>query len=709
MSDKNSIKAITLDDVESHLKLLTTEFHCKRCNQTDFINRNVYELHLRSHDVADKITSEGINEEIPTCEHCGKAFSKKWHLQQHLKIHTGERAHQCTYCGWRFTRKSDLTKHIRIHTGKEFQCHICEKKFTRKWDHDVHVKTHSGECLHTCHLCGKTFTWKRCLIEHVRYHTGEKPYQCEVCQRRFTTKTHLNEHKRTHTGEKPYQCLRCMKYFAHKSSAKKHACAWERKNLSMHMKGLSERTGINSEPISWVKMTNTKRSKIGFSNDFDSNGMPVNVNETTSSSCTTPTVETTHLAKVSELVLTAENHPIVDENIQMQRDLQQQDEHIQMCFSEDVSPVILVSSIDTQDCSMVTKEHALKMNTGVDGYEEMLRQEYVPTPGDDSSQNITRNDVVEDNEAVINESEDNTLKEQSAMHDGSRKHICTKCGKGFFHSKHLWEHLKIHSGERPHRCVYCGWRFTRKSDLTKHVRIHTGKEFQCNLCGKWFTRKSALEEHIKVKHHGIATYHCDICNKKFKYRNILVEHKRYHTGEKPFQCRECRKCFTTKSHMREHQRTHTGEKPYTCKKCGKHYAHRSTVNKHSCNWVKKQLTETSKTEAVHPVGILTNTHHVPVAECAHSGDVQYDNSLINVYYNTSHIVINNSLVEPYYAEIELNPPELYLSNPIIDLNENKDDATFYEHETETLCNIIEQKSILQMEDHGIEMLRVKFT
>ena len=56
------------------------------------------------------------------CEECGKVFSKKGHLDRHVRtIHQGvkDESEPCPHCGKVFTTKSSLEPHIEaVHKGK---------------------------------------------------------------------------------------------------------------------------------------------------------------------------------------------------------------------------------------------------------------------------------------------------------------------------------------------------------------------------------------------------------------------------------------------------------------------------------------------------------------------------------------------------------------------------------------------------------------
>ncbi|XP_060242774.1 zinc finger protein Aiolos isoform X3 [Meriones unguiculatus] len=101
-------------------------------------------------------------------------------------------------------------------------------------------------------------------------------------------------------------------------------------------------------------------------------------------------------------------------------------------------------------------------------------------------------------------------------------------------------------------CDVCGLSCLSFNVLMVHKRSHTGERpFQCNQCGASFTQKGNLLRHIKL-----------------------------HTGEKPFKCHLCNYACQRRDALTGHLRTHSVEKPYKCEFCGRSYKQRSSLEEH---------------------------------------------------------------------------------------------------------------------------------
>ncbi|PSN42276.1 hypothetical protein C0J52_12874 [Blattella germanica] len=199
--------------IHQQRKHSSQNFSCSYCDKT-FRNDMSMRVHERSHTkmIDDKTEPS--------------SFRSRFHLSEHMNVHTGRRPYACNVCGKHFHKKIQLRQHGSAHSGiQPFKCHLCGVRFNRRGNMTQHIKRHDRERKYSCRVCNEGFATLGAVLSHRKKHTKEEvensiknmntvddpeqvAYKCEVCGKLLAKKDSLAIHMRSHTGEKPFECGR---------------------------------------------------------------------------------------------------------------------------------------------------------------------------------------------------------------------------------------------------------------------------------------------------------------------------------------------------------------------------------------------------------------------------------------------------------------------------------------------------------------------
>lgn len=109
-----------------------------------------------------------------------------------------------------------------------------------------------------------------------------------------------------------------------------------------------------------------------------------------------------------------------------------------------------------------------------------------------------------------------------------------------------------------HRCEYCGKVDKYPSKIRAHMRTHTGeKPFKCEICGMAFSQKTPMRLHLR-RHLNQTPYPCEMdgCAERFVSRSLLKQHiEKKHLMKKKFVCRSgCGRVFSSSFNLRHHEK-----------------------------------------------------------------------------------------------------------------------------------------------------------
>uniref|UniRef100_A0A3P9J923 C2H2-type domain-containing protein n=1 Tax=Oryzias latipes TaxID=8090 RepID=A0A3P9J923_ORYLA len=117
-------------------------------------------------------------------------------------------------------------------------------------------------------------------------------------------------------------------------------------------------------------------------------------------------------------------------------------------------------------------------------------------------------------------------------------------------------------------------------------RVQSQGKLSCDICGLSCISINVLLVH-KRSHTGERPFHCSQCGASFTQKGNLLRHIKLHSGEKPFKCPMCSYACRRRDALSGHLRTHSVEKPFKCNHCSRSYKQRSSLEEHRerCHYI----------------------------------------------------------------------------------------------------------------------------
>ena len=117
------------------------------------VNHQGYALHMSKFHSKHRVFTG--NEFRCPYQGCRSAFTKRLHLEEHVRVHENN-LFSCVFCPYKSAQMKELNNHYRRHYKIfEYKCDLCDKSFVRATNLYNHREgSHRlGEVL-KCHLCG---------------------------------------------------------------------------------------------------------------------------------------------------------------------------------------------------------------------------------------------------------------------------------------------------------------------------------------------------------------------------------------------------------------------------------------------------------------------------------------------------------------------------------------------------------------------------
>lgn len=169
-------------------------FKCDICKSAYFTQIDRLNQHKRIHSgKSSAVFNQTLSLKLQyKCDICDTGFSQMKDLIEHKRIHI----FQCDVCGKGFSTFKQFKIHKRYHSDESYEprmnkCDMCELSFLHLGNLNQHRRIHLGDKAFKCDICNASFNHLRSLHKHRLVHSAVK---CNYCKLKFNNRITLNRH-----------------------------------------------------------------------------------------------------------------------------------------------------------------------------------------------------------------------------------------------------------------------------------------------------------------------------------------------------------------------------------------------------------------------------------------------------------------------------------------------------------------------------------